>query len=233
MPGKTHGVKCLVVLALVSACGASQPAAKNKNGPGVIIGLVRDTVTGEMIPRADIEVAGQRTKSNDIGLYEMNVPPGRYTLTARTDAAAPLTIKNIDVSPNQATYVDVSFTQGAAPGEQPAIEIDWNARREDEIQRFTTKAPRIEGTVSDTGTRERVPGAVVTAARGAEYETYQTVTDDHGRYVFDRVDPGTYAISAYYSLGGRAQIEVRRSDITVTNEQGVLVPLWIELAKRQ
>ena len=52
-----------------------------------------------------------------------------------------------------------------------------------------------------------------------------------GRYRFDNVTAGTYAISAYYSIGGRGQIEVRRSDIAVGPYQGVLVPLFIELKR--
>jgi protocatechuate 3,4-dioxygenase beta subunit len=58
------------------------------------------------------------------------------------------------------------------------------------------------------------------------------VTDDNGRYRFDQLQPGTYAISAYYSIGGRAQIEVRRSDISVAAREGVLVPLYIEMSRQ-
>lgn len=222
-------MKCLVVLALVAACGAStHQGASKANKPGIIAGLIRDTKTGEVIALAEISVAGRTAKSNKYGMYEFeNLKPGTYTLIARF-ADVPVTINNILVSPNQATYVDVPFTLG----EPSPLTIDWGDPREGEIKHFTTKAPRIEGTVGDASTRERVPGAVVTAARGPEYETYQTVTDDHGRYRFDQIDPGTYAISAYYSIGGRAQIEVRRSDVTVTREQAAFVPLWIEIAKQ-
>jgi hypothetical protein len=38
-------------------------------------------------------------------------------------------------------------------------------------------------------------------------------------------------VSAYYSIGGRAQIEVRRSAITVEGAEAVVVPLWIELGR--
>ncbi len=58
----------------------------------------------------------------------------------------------------------------------------------------------------------------------------QTISDDEGRYRFDAVTPGVYAVSAYYAIGGRAQIEVRRSDIHVDGAEAVVVPLWVELA---
>jgi hypothetical protein len=38
-------------------------------------------------------------------------------------------------------------------------------------------------------------------------------------------------VSAYYSISGRGQIEVRRSGIQVAAAEAVVVPLWIELAK--
>jgi hypothetical protein len=47
-------------------------------------------------------------------------------------------------------------------------------------------------------------------------------------YRFDPVPPGVYVVSAYYSVGNRGQIEVRRSDIEVDAAQGVRVPLWVE-----
>ncbi len=58
------------------------------------------------------------------------------------------------------------------------------------------------------------------------------VTDDEGRYRFDDVEPGTYVVSAYYSIGGRAQFEIRRSDIAVAGGEAVIVPIWIEVAKQ-
>jgi len=80
-------------------------------------------------------------------------------------------------------------------------------------------------------TRERMIGAVVTAV-GPRGDVLQTVTDKQGRYRFDAVDPGVYVISAYYNIGGRGQIEVRRSGIAVEPEQGVIVPIWVELSKQ-
>ena len=38
-------------------------------------------------------------------------------------------------------------------------------------------------------------------------------------------------VSAYYTIGGRGEIEVRRSAIDVHGGDGVIVPLWLELAK--
>lgn len=177
---------------------------------------------------AEIKVGDRATKSDLYGMYDIDgLPPGRYTLVGRF-ADQPVTIKNIDVSAGTATYVDVSFTLG----EPSPITIDFGNPRDGEIEHFTTKIPRIEGTVADASTRTRIPGAVVTAEGGPQHDTLQTITDDHGRYRFDRVLPGMYAVSAYYSIGGRAQIEVRRSEISVAAGEGVVVPLWIEVARQ-
>ena len=64
----------------------------------------------------------------------------------------------------------------------------------------------------------------------ADARAQQTVSDNAGRYHFE-LAPGTYSISAYYSLGGRGQIEVRRSGIDVHAAEAVVVPLWVELAR--
>lgn len=175
---------------------------------------------------AEITLGARVTKSDINGIYDFDhLAPGTYTIVARY-ADQPVTIKNIEVSAGMATYVDVSFTLG----DTTPIIVDFGDPRAGEIQRFATAVPRIEGFVADASTKERVPGAVVTATGVGE--ALQVVTDDHGRYRFDNIQPGTYAVSAYYSIGGRAQIEVRRSELEVAAGQGLSVPLHIELAKQ-
>lgn len=222
----TTGVRFVVglVVVCIAACAGS-PRAKRPT-TGAITGLVRDMKTGEFIALAELTVDGRVTKSNAYGMYTFDhVRPGVHTLRG-VFAGQPVTIKGIDVTAGMASYADVVFTLG----DVTPIETTWGDPREGEIRSFTAKVPRIEGTVGDASTRERIAGAVVTAVGGGA--TQQTVTDEHGRYRFDAVTPGTYAISAYYSIGDRAQIEVRRSEIVVGDAEGVLVPLWIELAKQ-
>jgi hypothetical protein len=191
----------------------------------LITGLARDKASGDTLEGAAIQVGTHAVTSDKVGLYQVDgLAPGAYTLVARY-ADQPVTVTNIDVTAGQATYVDIAFTLG----EVAPSTYDYRNTRENEIERFKTLIPRIEGTVSDSATRTRVAGAVVTATGN---ETLQTVTDDNGRYRFDQLQPGTYAISAYYSIGGRAQIEVRRSDISVAAREGVLVPLYIEMSRQ-
>ncbi len=211
------------LLVLLVACGASHHPKPVKLG--AITGLVRDATSSVSLAQVDVELGDKSTASSAAGVYLFdNLPPGQYTLHSRY-ASQPITVEHIQVDPGTATYVDIAFTLGdLAP-----IVIDWARTRGDEIQQFKALVPRIEGTVGDSNTRTRVAGAVVTAALGEQ--TLQTITDDDGRYRFDNVDPGSYAISAYYSIGGRAQIEVRRSDVVVKTGGGVYVPLWIELTK--
>jgi hypothetical protein len=137
-------------------------------------------------------------------------------------------VNNIDVRLGDPMFVDVMIPLGRA---EP-VTIDFS--KADAITHFTPKngVTRIEGAVSEQGTRARVAGAVVTAIGGPRSDTLQTVTDDAGRYHFDAVEAGTYAISAYYNIGGRGQIEVRRSDIVVARGEGVIVPITLELTRQ-
>ncbi len=85
----------------------------------------------------------------------------------------------------------------------------------------------VLGSIADSSSRHRIAGAVITliAATG---ETLQTLSDDAGRYRFDPVAPGTYIVSAYYSVDGHGQIELRRGDLAVAAGHGIRVPLWVE-----
>ncbi len=225
----------LAILCLVVACGATvrPPAATT----GAIAGLARDQDSGDPVAKAQVKVrptGGTATLdavSNDDGLYDVdNLKPGTYELTAMF-AGQPVTVVNIAVARGETTYVDVVFTLGRP---EP-LRVDYNDAKKGQINRYrppnlSETVSLIEGTVNDLSTRERIPGAVVTAVTTGG-ETQQTVSDDHGRFRFDPLPPGTYSVSAYYSIGGRGQVEVRRSQIQVVGAEAVVVPLWIETVR--
>ncbi|HEU0031299.1 MAG TPA: carboxypeptidase-like regulatory domain-containing protein [Kofleriaceae bacterium] len=225
----------LVTLALAVACGAAHPP-RARPTTGGIAGLARDHDSGDPVAKAEIEVSGRMLSaprgatSSDRGLYDVDgLAPGRYTLTA-TFAGQPVQIDNIDVTAGSITMVDVVFTLGRPD----PIRIDFANTAGNAIDRYrpkqlATTAAIIEGTVNDSATHQRVAGAVVTAVSPAT-GTQQTVSDDQGRFRFETV-PGEYSISAYYSVSGRGQIEVRRSGIVVAGAEAVVVPLWIETTK--
>lgn len=220
-------MRFLLVL-LLAACAARQAPRPTA---GSIGGLVRDRASGEPVGMAELQLSsGAKATSAPDGLYTIDrVEPGTYTLVA-TFAGQPVTIKNIPVRAGEATFVDVTFTLG---NPEPIL-VDFGDPTQGEITRYRNKRETslIEGTVSEMTTHERVVGAVVTANGGPRDDTLQTITDAQGRYRFDTVEPGTYVVSAYYSIGGRAQIEVRRSDIVVERAEGVVVPIWVELTKQ-
>lgn len=223
-----------VVLLLAACGGATGPTAGRSRTLGAIAGLARDLDSGDPVAKADIRVRAQGdltpkvTTTSDRGLYDVDhLAPGRYQLTARF-AGQPVDVMNIDVRGGETTYVDIVFTLGRP---EP-LRVDYGDKA-GEIGRYRppnlgSSISIIEGTVNDTSTRGRVQGAVVTAVTGAQTE--QTISDEHGRFRFDSVAPGTYSVSAYYSISGRGQIEVRRSEIEVAGAEAVIVPLWIELA---
>jgi hypothetical protein len=220
------------LVVLLAACGGAQVRRPSQ---GSIAGLARDHDSGDAIARAEIRIrppgagAPLLTTSNDQGLYDLgHLAPGRYQLSARF-AGQPVDVQNIDVRAGETTHVDIVFTLGRPD----PVHVDYDAR-DGAIDRYRPThlgktVAIIEGTVNDTSTRERVPGAVVTAVQGELTE--QTVSDDNGRFRFDGVAPGTYSVSAYYSITGRGQIEVRRSQIDVAGAEAVIVPLWIELVR--
>ncbi len=230
----------LVILALIATgCGtAAGPARVSNHGratTGTLAGLARDHDSGDPVALAEIRVRGGkldnlRTQSNDKGNYEIkSLPPGTYQLLAQF-AGQPFEVTNIEIRANEITHVDLVFTLG----HPDPIRIDFGDPKQSQIDRYRPHAlgqtvSVIEGTVNDLSTRERVPGAVITAVTGQRTE--QTVSDDDGRYRFGDLAPGVYAISAYYSIGGRGQIEFRRSEITVAGAEAVVVPLWIELVR--
>jgi hypothetical protein len=232
-------VKLVVAVVALAACHVAGPRPPTT---GTLAGLARDRDSGEPIALAELHVravgdlaTSRAATTSDRGGYAFDLAPGTYSLAA-TFAGQPIHIENIAVRAGEISIVDVTFTLGRPD----AVVLDWNDPKAGAIDRYRPRnlaptAARIEGTISDMSTRVAVGGAVVTAigpGSGPEAPTQQTVSDDRGRYRFDTVTPGTYIVSAYYGIGGRGQIEMRRSEIRVAGAEAVVVPLWVEVAKQ-
>jgi Carboxypeptidase regulatory-like domain len=231
-PAHARLVRILLVLLVAASC-ATTTVQRPRPTTGGIAGLARDHDSGDPVAKAEIRlraIDGKNhvTTSSDNGLYDIeSLAPGKYALVA-IFAGQPVEVTNIDVHAGKVTMVDIVFTLGRP---EP-IRVDFG-NKASQIDHYKPRngSPMtaiIEGTVNDTATKERVVGAVVTAATGDIALTQQTISDDQGRFRFE-ARPGVYSVSAYYSIGGRAQIEVRRSNITVDGAEAVHVPLWIEM----
>ena len=246
-PRSTHSrtVQYVILALVLAGCAAApKPAAtpadvRVTKTTGAIIGLARDHDTGDPIALAEIRLLGKdahhvRTTSNDTGHYLLErLRPGTYVLQAEF-AGQPLEVHEIQVKAGDLTHVDLVFTLGRPD----PIRVVYGDPKQSQIDRYHPPhlgegAAIIEGTVNDLQTHERVTGAVVTVVwhGPAGQQTDMTVSDDDGRYRFENVSPGTYAVSAYYSVAGRGQIEVRRGGIEVGGKEAVIVPLWIEMVR--
>jgi hypothetical protein len=228
----------LTGLPLAGACGAAQHGHRATDG--AIAGLARDHDSGDLVSNAQIhiraqgELAAHNVVTDKQGRFTLpHLAPGRYSLNAEF-AGQPIDIENIDVVPGQTAIVDMMFTLGRPD----PLHVNFGDPGSGAIEHYrpphlAATASVIEGTVNDLGTHGRVSGAVVTVVASADPDSaLQAVSDDQGRYRFDTVTPGTYAVSAYYAVGGRGQMEVRRSEIHVAGAEAVIVPLWVELAKQ-
>jgi hypothetical protein len=225
-----------LVITLCMACGARGRPPKDPFG--AVGGIVVDAGTGDPVGMASITLHTESGKtvgkavSKTSGLYDLEkVTPGRYEIHA-VFAGQPLRVRNVVIVAGRMNYIDLVFTLGSV---EP-LDVDYGDPRQAAITRFrpssiTAGTGLIEGTVSAFGTKERLVGVVVTATSNAMPAPQQVVSDDRGAYRFTELLPGAYTVSAYYAMGGRAQIEVQRNSIAVAAGDGVRVPLVIELSE--
>ncbi len=229
------GVKYFLVLCVACASG---PHAATRPTDGSIVGIARDLDSGDAIGKATINIRSQgqiaplKALTGPDGRYgQAHLAPGTYSVSADY-AGRHVSVENIALAAGEPTVIDLDFDLG----KPDPIVIDFGDSKESEIRHFTPSdhTPRIEGTVNVRSSHTRVEGAVVTVTLTDPKPTdsaLQAVSDAQGRYRFSPVAPGNYVVSAYYSVGDRAQIEVRRADIQVGATDAVVVPLWIETAR--
>jgi Carboxypeptidase regulatory-like domain len=226
-----------LLLVTLAACGATAATtSRPRPTTGMIAGLARDHDSGEPIQTASISthVGGNlqpRVVTTDAkGHYLIDaLPPGDYRITG-SFAGQLVDVGHVIVKVGDPTYVDLTFTLGRPD----PISVDYSDAKLGAIDHYkpanlAPTAAIIEGTINDSATHERIVGAsiaVLGPGAGPSAATQLGVSDEEGRFHFD-VAPGTYTVSAYYSVNQR-QIEARRSEIQVAGAEAVIVPLWIE-----
>jgi hypothetical protein len=230
----------VVVLVLV-AC--SNGPAHPRVATGGITGITYDRVTGYAISGAQVRaVLPSRIPILAIsaagGLFDLtDLAPGRYTLRGEF-ANQVVELPDVDVSAGEVTLTKLPFASGSAAGsDAPPRPLTLDSSTLTQITRYRRgdlgEAGRIEGFVIEAATHAAVTGAIVTVTSAATpgTATQQTSSDDRGAFRFDALLPGTYALSAYYSLAHRGQIEVRRGDVAVAAAEVVVVPLVVDTAR--
>jgi hypothetical protein len=227
----------LGTIVAAAACRTPPPRAPTT---GAIAGDVRDRATGApvavtLIARGGLAEVETASSAVD-GAYTLGgLPPGTYELVV-VQGGAILRLDGIPVSAGRTTGLDL-------PIELAGVDVDRDVpmtayaavvgHRDPWVYPLAAVSAgrgQIEGTVTDTVTRERVAGAVITAAVPTAVDAVHAVTDDRGRFVFPDLPAGTYDLSAYYQVARRGQIEVRRNGITATAGHAVVVPVFIELS---
>ena len=225
-------VRAAVLILVAAAC---HPPAPPRPTTGAIAGRIRDQDTGTALARAalaiqrDGELRPTALTAGDDGAYVLDrLPPGTYDVTA-TYAGVTVEVHPIAVAAGRRIAVDIDVPLG-----RPEVHhVDFGDLHAGDLRVYhppnaDPKTCALEGTVADVATRERVPGAIVTATSPALPQAIQVVTDDEGRFTIPGVPPGRYSVSAYYTVEGHGTISVERNLIDVTGGETAAVPLFLE-----
>jgi hypothetical protein len=222
-----------VALALVTtACTHGAPARAPSGG--MIAGIVRDAQTGAgvgdtvIVLRRPGEIAPVQDRSNGDGAFMIPaLPPGDYHVAAYLHQR-PIGERDVQVRDGELAGVDFTVPAIGQVGPDlnaPGAPTLWRFRAPDADPATAT----IEGTVADAVRGTRLRGAVVAINRTGTYDTYPAIADDQGRYRVDALPPGSYDVSASYTVVRRGALEVRRNRVEVAGGETVVVPLWLEV----
>jgi Carboxypeptidase regulatory-like domain/TonB-dependent Receptor Plug Domain len=102
-------------------------------GPvGMVTGTLKDSVTGDPIIGAVVEVVNgkYKTKTDQKGEYSLRLPPGIYELRLRNDASQPLRISNVEVRQDGTVKLDRELRPLAGAGQVVKVEAEMNRESE-------------------------------------------------------------------------------------------------------
>ncbi|MCX4241246.1 TonB-dependent receptor [Paraliomyxa miuraensis] len=106
-------------------------------GPvGTVTGKVRDSVSGDPVIAATVEVVGgkYKTKTDQDGEFSLRLPPGVYELRLRSDSSQPLRISNVEV--RQGGTVELNRDLKPLEGAGQVVEVEAEMNRESEGARL-------------------------------------------------------------------------------------------------
>lgn len=233
-----RAVLLLAAASAVAGCGRGSPPASAPR-EGMLAGIIRTSDTGQPVSDAVVVLRrpGQlqpvEERTSGTGAYMIpRLPPGSYQVKVYRDQRT-LGDEQVRIEAGKVTGLDLAVSPRA--GDEHAVAVDVAAGAPLWVFRPPDADPLrgvIEGTVAEHGGRTRLGGAVVTVADGSGALVDQAVSDDDGRFRLDGLAPGAYVVSAYYTLLGRGQFEIRRTDVRVGAGEVVVVPLAIETDAR-
>lgn len=225
----------LRLVALTVVLAACHPQPRRGVEPGGIAGQVRDRLTGDPIAATltahdSDSFAVKTAKTSADGSYAIaELAPGVYDMVVVLPGTT-VQLTGIPVTAGHVTAFDVPVDLGAV--EVPPVsyhQIEGDSLKTYQPPGLDPDKARVEGTVTDSVSLERVAGAVVVATSPDLAEVLTVVSDERGRFRFPDGPPAIYTLSAFYQVAKRGQIEVRRSGVEAPPGTAVIVPIFIEV----
>ncbi|MCA9706201.1 MAG: TonB-dependent receptor [Myxococcales bacterium] len=174
---------------------AAATVEATKGPSGTISGTLKDSVTGDPLVGAIVEVVGTKykTKTDAKGEYALRVPPGTYELRLRGDASQPKRVSNVSVA--QGDAVQLSRELQPLEGAGQVLEVEAEMNRESEgarlLQRKESASARDlmsrdeiskSGGGSTSAVARRIVGSTVV---GGRYLFIRGLGHRYGNTLFD------------------------------------------------
>jgi hypothetical protein len=165
-------------------------------GPtGIVTGKLKDSVTGDPVIGAVIEVVNGKyqTRTDAKGEFSLRLPPGIYELRLRSDASQPLRVSNVEVRQDDTVKLDRDLKPLAGAGQVVQVEAEMN--RESEGARLLQRKESVSardlmsrdeiaksGGGSTSGVARRIVGSTVV---GGRYLFIRGLGHRYGNTLFD------------------------------------------------
>lgn len=187
------------------------PRESGLSGANVVLPLATGQIKGQVVDPTGSGLARVRIDLNGSYAHRTSGPTGAFYFRPLRDGSYFVSVAEVPFSPDPPPRITVRIEKGQQ--QEPAMFI---------VQRGGS----IRGVVRSESTAERLGRVRILLAREDDREQHRTqLTDEDGSFHFERLDPGSYRVTANSGDGIHGRVQVTVPDLGAEEDRRLALAL--------
>ena len=175
------------------------PKESGLTGVNVVLPTANGLLKGQVVDHAGSGLAGVRIDLNGRYAHRMSGPSGAFHFRPLRDGQYLVSVADVAFAEEAPNSIQIVLKQGIQ--QEPALFV-------------VLRGAAIRGVVRSQATTQPLDRVRILLGQESDTDQHRTqLTDDHGRFVFERLNPGSYVVTANTDDGVHGRIRLPVPDL--------------------